>query len=214
MPVTPAPEARPPAKAQAGRPAEAGECALLRPPGIQGTVRRVMTLKACRFAAFLFLALVLGAGLAHLFAMPGKMVLSPAAYVTVQQIYNGWDLSLAVVGAVASLGATAWLLRRRRPRALALTLLALAAVAADEVVVWNYAAAANRMTANWTVLPVNWPLLRAQWEYAHAAGAALDLVAFAAFVLSVLLAERPLRSRDPDESSGGRGAPLRFMAVR
>jgi hypothetical protein len=174
-----------------------------------------MTLKACRFAAFLFLALVLGAGLAHLFAMPGKMVLSPTAYVTVQQIYNGWDLvSVAVVGAVASLGGTAWLLRRRRPRALALTLLALAAVVADEMVVWNYAAAANRVTANWTVLPQNWPLLRAQWEYSHAAGAALDLVAFAALVLSVLIAERPLRYRDPDESSGGRGAPLRFMAVR
>jgi hypothetical protein len=174
-----------------------------------------MTLKICRFVAFLFVALVLGAGLAHLFAMPGKLSLSSTAYVTVQQVYSGWRLvTVAVVGAVVSLGVTAWQLRRRRPRALFLTLAALGAVIADEVVVWSYAAAANRVTANWTTLPENWLSLRAQWEYAHAVGAAFDLLAFAALVLSVLIAERPVRYRGPDESSGGRGAPLRFMAVR
>lgn len=174
-----------------------------------------MTLKACRFVAFLFVALVLGAGLAHLFAMPSKMALSSSAYLTVQQVYSGWGLvTIAVVGAVVSLGVLAWQLRRRRPRALVLTLAALAAVIADEVVVWSYAHAAERVTGNWTLLPDNWSTLRAQWEYAHAAGAALDLVAFAALALSVLITERPVRYRGPDESSGGRGAPLRFMAVR
>ena len=174
-----------------------------------------MTLKICRFVAFLFLALVLGAGLAHLFALPSKMALSSDAYLTVQQIYSGWGLvTLAVLGAVASLGALAWQLRRRRPRALILTLLALVAVVADEAVVWSFAHAANRVTGNWTLLPDNWVALRAQWEYSHAAGAAFDLVAFAALVLSVLVTERPMRYRGSDESSGGRGAPLRFMAVR
>jgi hypothetical protein len=174
-----------------------------------------MTVKICRFIAFLFVALVLGAGLARLFALPGKMALPAAAYLTVQQVFSGWALlGVAVAGALMSLGALAWQLRRRRRRACLLTLLALLAIVCDEVVIWSFAHAADRATGNWAFLPDNWLALRAQWEYAHAAGAALDLLAFAALVLSVLIAERPARVRGPDESSGGRGAPLRFMAVR
>jgi hypothetical protein len=172
-------------------------------------------LKISRFVAFLFVALVLGAGLTHLFTMPGKMVLNGDAYLTVQQLYRDWVLgSLALACAVLSLAVLAWQLRRRRPRALALTLAAMLAVIGDEVVVWALARGADRATRNWTILPENWMALRAQWEYAHVAAAALDLLAFLALVLSVLVAERPSRYRGPDESSGGRGAPLRFMAVR
>jgi hypothetical protein len=194
-----------------------------------------MALKLSRFVAFLFVALVLGAGLTHLFTMPGKMVLSGEAYLTVQQLYSDWVLlNVVLVCALLSLGTLAWQLRparwplsnryaastrrssRRtgRRRAFALTLLALLAIVGDTTVTWSLAHEANRATANWTFLPANWQALRAQWEYAHAAAAALDLLAFAALVLSVLVAEKPTRYRDPDESSGGRGAPLSFMAVR
>lgn len=196
-----------------------------------------MTVKICRFVAFLFVALVLGAGFARLFALPGKMTLPADAYLMVQQIYTGWALlGIAVAGALVSLGTLAWQLRPRvagrlllmglakrtrsqsaragRPRAFALTVAALLAIVADVAVVWSFAHPVNQATGNWTFLPDNWLALRAQWEYGHAAGAALDLLAFAALVLSVLVAERPARVRGPDKSSGGRGAPLRFMAVR
>jgi hypothetical protein len=174
-----------------------------------------MALKTTRFVAFLFVALVLGAGLAHLFTMPGKMVLSGEAYLTVQQLYRDWILwNVALICAVISLGVLAWRLRRRRPRALALTLAALAAIVGDGIVIWSVAHAAERSTRGWTFLPADWVALRAQWEYAHTAAALLDLLAFSALVLSVLISERPVRYRGPDESSGGRGAPLSFMAVR
>jgi hypothetical protein len=45
---------------------------------------------------------------------------------------------------------------------------------------------ANQATQNWTVLPADWEQLRAQWEYSHAAGAALDLAAFVALILAAL----------------------------
>ena len=195
-----------------------------------------MTLKTCRFIAFLFVALVLAAGLARLFVLPVKMALPAVAYLTVQGVYSGWELlGIAVAGALLALATLAWQLRPRsagwsflkssrrsrsqsarlgRPRAFALTLLALVAIIADKAVVWSFAHPVNQATGNWTFLPDNWVALRAQWEYAHASGAVLDLLAFMALVLSVLVTERPVRVRDPDEASGGRGAPLRFMAVR
>jgi hypothetical protein len=195
-----------------------------------------MMLKTCRFVAFLFVALVLAAGLARLFVMPAKMALPAAAYLTAQHIYSGWELlGIAIAGALLSLGTLAWQLRPRsgralflssarrprslsarqgRPRACALTMAAFLAIVADKAIVWLLAHPANQATGNWTFLPDNWLALRAQWEYAHAVGALLDLLAFLALVMSVLVTERPLRVRDSDEASGGRGAPLRFMAVR
>ena len=196
-----------------------------------------MALKICRFVAFLFLALVLGAGLAHLFTMPSKMTLSGEAYLTVQQLYRDWTLlNVALACTVLSLLVLVWQLwprsgrrlfsggysaaarakgaRTVRWRALVLTLLALLAVLGDEIIIWSLARSADLATRNWTVLPADWMALRAQWEYAHAAAAVLDLVAFAALVLSVLVGERPVSSRGPDEESGGRGAPLLFMAAR
>src|SRR5690606_5645101 len=105
-------------------------------------------------------------------------------------------------------------IRVGRRRAFGLTLLALLAIIADGVVSWTVIRGADAATTGWTYLPGNWQALRAQWEYGHAVGAGLDFLAFVALVLSVLVGERPARYRNLDESSGGRGAPLRFMAVR
>ncbi len=41
--------------------------------------------------------------------------------------------------------------------------------------VWTYPA--NQATGNWTSAPENWEQLRTQWEYSHAANAALTFVA-------------------------------------
>jgi hypothetical protein len=44
----------------------------------------------------------------------------------------------------------------------------------------------NALTQNWTLLPDNWPALRAQWEYSHAINAAMILVAFALALAAAL----------------------------
>jgi hypothetical protein len=44
----------------------------------------------------------------------------------------------------------------------------------------------NKKTKNWTAPSVGWESLRRRWEYSHAAGAILHLVALALLCLSVL----------------------------
>jgi hypothetical protein len=52
-------------------------------------------------------------------------------------------------------------------------------------VFWTFTFPANQQTDNWTVLPENWTTLRMHWEYSHAAGAVLNLIAFIALAFSV-----------------------------
>src|SRR5690606_19321908 len=154
-----------------------------------------MGLKLVRFLAFLFLALALGAGLAHLYALPNKIELPKDAYLAAQQAYRGWALlGVVVMGQMVLLTALAFLVRARRP-AFGLTLGALLCTLAAQAVFWIYTYPANRATDNWTRLPEEWMTLRAEWEYSHAAGALLTLAAFVLLVLSVLL----------DGSHSGRG---------
>ena len=42
----------------------------------------------------------------------------------------------------------------------------------------------NAATQNWTVQPENWEALRAQWEYSHAANAAVNFLAFCCAALA------------------------------
>lgn len=51
---------------------------------------------------------------------------------------------------------------------------------------WTYTYPANRATDNWTFLPEDWQALRANWEYSHAAGAGLGMIAMIMLILSVL----------------------------
>jgi hypothetical protein len=63
-------------------------------------------------------------------------------------------------------------------------------VGASLVVFFVWTFPTNQATANWTVVPENWQELRRQWEYSHAAGAALNLLALGAVTAASLLAER------------------------
>ena len=47
----------------------------------------------------------------------------------------------------------------------------------------------NRATQNWSVLPEDWESLRRRWEFSHATGAVLYLVALAALTLSIIASE-------------------------
>lgn len=177
-----------------------------------------MVLKALRFLAFLFVALALGAGLAHLYALPNKIDLPKDAYLAAQQAYRGWALlGVVVFGQIAILAVLAYLVRSSR-LVFGLTFGALLCTLGAQALFWAYTYPANRATGNWTELPLDWAARRAEWEYSHAAGAVLTLAAFMLLVLSVLLdgsAERSRTRHSHGSRNGGRKrGRLEFMSVQ
>ncbi|MBI2740406.1 MAG: DUF1772 domain-containing protein [Rhodospirillales bacterium] len=138
------------------------------------------------FVALLASALVLGPALAHLFELPNKIGLSRDEYFIVQKAYRGWSLfGWLLLVQVAALAAAAYL-ARMEPLVLTLVLLALAAVAGAQIVFWLFTYPANTATANWTMPPEGWEKLRRQWEYSHAAGAALQLLCLCLLIVAAL----------------------------
>ena len=177
-----------------------------------------MALKVVRFLAFFFVALALGAGLAHLYALPNKIEMTKQAYLVAQQAYRGWaTLGVVVVGEIVMLLALSIMVRARRP-AFGLSFAAFLCVVGGLGIFWAYTYPANRATDYWTTLPADWMALRAQWEYSHAAGATLTLVAFVLLVVSVLMDDSPTRADgrpgDGSRTSGRkRRGRLEFMPV-
>jgi hypothetical protein len=125
--------------------------------------------------------------MAHLLELPHKIHLSREEYLIVQQIYRGWSLlGIVVVGALLSTLVLTILVRNQRP-AVTLTLAGLLCMVAAQAVFWIFTYPANQATNNWTQLPANWLDLRRQWEYSHATGAGLNLIALSTLILSVLV---------------------------
>ena len=148
-----------------------------------------MGLNTMRFLSLLFTALALAPSLAHLLELPNKINLSAEDYLTVQQIYRGWALlGIVVFGALLSTLVLTIIVRKKR-RAFILTLIAFLCIVGTQVVFWTFTYPANEATNNWTVLPGNWLELRNQWEYSHATGAGLNLIALITLILSVLVSE-------------------------
>jgi hypothetical protein len=146
-----------------------------------------MLRKVVRFFSAILTALMLGAGLAHLYSLPSKMKLSREDYLVVQKIYAGWSwLGIILVSAlVCTLVAAAMLYNR--PKALILTIVALLLLGASLVVFFQYTDPVNQETANWTTAPANWQPLRNRWEYSYAVNAGLYLGAMAALIASMLV---------------------------
>ncbi|NMG53321.1 membrane protein [Aromatoleum aromaticum] len=145
-----------------------------------------MGLASARFFSLLFAALALAPALAHLLELPNKIGLTRDDYLTVQQIYRGWALlGFVVAGALLSTLILTVMVRKRRKEFM-LALVGFACILATQVVFWTFTFPTNQATSNWTVLPEDWMALRAQWEYSHAASAALNLVALIALIASVL----------------------------
>jgi MFS family permease len=138
------------------------------------------------FIALLASALVLGPALAHVAELPNKIDLPREEYFIVQKLYRGWNQIAWLLGVqIVALLAAAILARAER-RVMVLTLLALASVLAAQALFWTFTYPANVATANWTVQPDDWEKLRPQWEYSHAAGAALQVLGFALLVIAIL----------------------------
>lgn len=159
--------------------------------------------RVVEFAALLFAALVLIPSGAHLAELPNKMGFSRDEYLIVQQIYAGWALFGFVIfpALVSTLVFTIKVRRVRQAFRPAMT--ALLCLIGGQAIFWSFTFPANVATENWTMLPPNWIDLRAQWEYSHAAGAVLNLAAFVALTLAVLVGRGPREylPRNPPGSS-------------
>ncbi len=138
------------------------------------------------FVALLASALLLGPALAHAFELLNKIGLPREEYFIVQKAYRGWDLFAwpLAVQVLALLAAAISARPERRVRVF--TLLALACVLAAQGVFWTFTYPTNVATANWTVAPDNWAKLRLQWEFSHAAGAALQVLGLSLLFIAVL----------------------------
>jgi hypothetical protein len=143
-------------------------------------------IRAAYFFSLLLVGLALGPALGHLLELPNKIGLSAEDYLRVQQNYRGWALlGFVVIPEIIATAMLAFALRRRA-REFGFALVAFLCVLGAQVDFWAFTYPANVATGQWHMLPANWESLRTQWEYSHAAGAALNLIAFIALILAVL----------------------------
>jgi hypothetical protein len=145
-----------------------------------------MKLRLLQVLAIASIALYLVPTGAHFFEMANKLALSPADYMTVQKIYAGWSL-FAIVIAVALASTLAHAVLARGDRAAFMwSLVAFLGLAATQVIFWMFTYPVNLASRNWTVQPEPFEAARRQWEYSHAASAALTFASLMAIVMSCL----------------------------
>lgn len=144
------------------------------------------------FVALLATALAFGAALAHALELPNKMAMTREDYFVAQQIYSGWNQLAYVLATQFAAMITVALRFWHRSRVVWPTLVAIGSLAAAQMVFWIWTFPANAATENWTMVPVNWETLRAQWEYSHLAGAAFQLIAMGALIVAALARRRTI----------------------
>lgn len=160
-----------------------------------------MLLRTWRFATLLLTALALALTTAHVLEMPQKLAYGAELYSAVNTTLYRW---FAIAGGIWSIGAILAaaglvIFVRDRPDvrrwAIAGTVLlvlwlaswlAIVAPVNDEI-----AAALSREPAR---VPALWMEMRARWEWGHALGFILELLAFCALLVSVLLDTPSARS--------------------
>ena len=166
-----------------------------------------------RILSVLFTALALIFGGAHLLELPHKIGMSATDYLTVQQIYRGWQFAgIVVVGEIMSVAALAYAIRHSR-RVFVPTVIALVCAIGTQILFWTFNFPVNRATDNWATLPADWETLRQRWEYAHAASALLNLVALVA-LLEAFLGPAAGRLLNGTKSVRGRGKPPRRLELQ
>lgn len=146
-----------------------------------------MTLRLVSLLAIVSVALYLVPGGAHVFELANKMDLPPDQYMTAQKIYAGWAwFGIVIAIALAATLAQTVLIRTHRA-AFLLSLLAFFALAATQVIFWTFTNPMNAASHNWTVMPEDFEAARRQWEFSHAASAALTFLSLIATILAALL---------------------------
>jgi hypothetical protein len=154
-----------------------------------------MLLVCVRVLMIVSVALYLVPTGAHLFELPGKMPMSPTDYMAVQTIYTGWALFGIVIFAAMLLTLLHAILRRGERVVLLLSLAALLCFVATQVVFWMFTYPMNVASSNWTVTPDHFETARRQWEYSHAASAALTFLALLAITSAVAIDAGPPQRR-------------------
>jgi len=140
-------------------------------------IGRSMATKASQFLAVVFTALALLPGGAHLMALPAKIAMPEDPYFVVQQIYRGWALAGVVIVLAILANLLAALLNRESRRKWRLFAAAGLLIAVTLAIFFTWTYPANQATDNWTSAPENWEQLRTEWEYSHAANAAITFLA-------------------------------------
>jgi hypothetical protein len=148
------------------------------------------TLAVVRVCALVLVALCLVPAGAHLSELPNKIGLPPDQYMLVQQIYRGWALFGIVIFAALAATATQALLLRHERMAFRASVVAFLCLAAAQAVFWLFTFPINVASANWSKVPEGFEAARRQWEYAHAAGAALTGAALLALILTHVKTDR------------------------
>lgn len=163
-----------------------------------------MLAKASQFLAVVFTALALLPGGAHLMALPAKIAMPEDPYFVVQQIYRGWALAGVVIFLAIFANLLAALLTRESRRKWQLFAAAALLIAATLAVFFLWTYPANQATGNWTSVPKDWEQLRTEWEYSHAANAAITFLALLCSVGAAISAD-PRREREissiPDQAA-------------
>ena len=154
-------------------------------------------LKIVGFFAAVFVAQALVPAGAHLSELPNKITLPPDQYLVVQQIYRGWALFGIVIFAALICTGAHTLLVLSEPTAFRLSLTAFLCLAAAQASFWIFTFPMNVASANWSRIPARFEAARRQWEYSHAAGAALTLVALLSLIASLLRANPRAPARQP-----------------
>ncbi len=142
------------------------------------------------FIALLATALALGAALAHALELPNKIGLPRDEYFIVQKAYLGWNQLVYLLAVeLAAMVAVAYM-SRHEPHVLWPVAAAISCLLLAQALFWIFTYPANTATQSWTVKPDNWDILRRQWEYSHAAGAALQILAMSSLIVAALARAR------------------------
>jgi len=149
-----------------------------------------MDIRVLQFIAIILTALALVPAGAHVLELPNKINLDRDDYMTVQQIYRGWAyVGIILIAALAANGFVAFTMRTQKaPMVCAAAAAVLIGLGLGIFFIWTFPA--NQATSNWTVAPADWAILRAQWEYGHAANAVATLLALGSTTLAALLWSR------------------------
>ena len=154
-----------------------------------------MVLNMVRFLSLLLAALALIPTAAILMGLPRRINLPGEDYLTVQQIYRGWELGwlweqgwpwVVIALFLTVLSTLIWTIMVYRKHQVAALAFAFFCILGTLFMFWFYTHPVNQQTTNWTLLPENWSALRNQWEYSHAISAILILIALIALIISVL----------------------------
>jgi hypothetical protein len=141
-----------------------------------------------RFMAIIVGGLAVIAPAAHLFELPGKILMSEGDYFVVQRIYLGWWIVGLLLPAAFVLNLILVFSARGNQTAFWSALVAAGLIVLNLAIFTIWTRRANVATQNWSIRPDNWQMLRLQWEYSHAINAGVTLLAFCATTFAALRA--------------------------